>query len=163
MNFLPLYAFLDAKDRYMCVLSFISVAFFLQSVQEMVMLSTSLLSIKWTLRGKPKSLIGGDVVVKIHSKFTLNQISGQVTEHEELWDLSASSFLAESYFWASRRLFAASEAGKDVLDFVKDLNKRFTKENKNVEIYPDPSGDPTKVKVSLSHSSLITTMISIFS
>lgn len=112
----------------------------------MVMLSTSLLSIKWTLTGKTRSLVGGDLVVKIHSKFTLNQISGQVIEHEEMWDLSASSFLAQAYFWTSRRLFAASEAGKDAADFVKDLNKRFTPENKNVEMYPDPSGDPTKVK-----------------
>lgn len=114
----------------------------------MVMLSTSLLSIKWTLRGKPKSLlssIGGDLIVKIHSKFTLNQISGQVIEHEEIWDLSASSFLTQAYFWASRRLFSASETGKDLVDFVKDLNKRLTTENKNVEMYPDPSGDPTKV------------------
>ncbi|KAL3523312.1 hypothetical protein ACH5RR_016146 [Cinchona calisaya] len=117
------------------------------SVQEMVMLSTSLLSIKWTLRGKPKSLfssIMGDLIVKIRSKFTLNQISGQVIEHEELWDLSASSFLAQAYFWASRRLFATSETGKDVVDSVKDLNRRLTTENKNMEMYPDPSGDPTK-------------------
>lgn len=119
--------------------------FFLQSVQEMLMLSTSLLSIKWTLTGKPKSLIGEELIVKVHSKFTLNQISGQVIEHEELWDLSASSFLAQAYFWSSRRLYAASEAGKDVIDFVKDLNRRLTPENKNVEMYPDPSGDPTKV------------------
>ncbi|CDP04190.1 unnamed protein product [Coffea canephora] len=114
------------------------------SVQEMVMLSTSLLSIKWTLRGKPKSLIGEELIVKVHSKFTLNQISGQVIEHEELWDLSASSFLARAYFWASRRLHATSEAGKDVIDFVKDFNRRRTTENENVEMYPDPSGDPTK-------------------
>lgn len=111
----------------------------------MVMLSTSLLSIKWTLRGKPKSLIGEELIVKVHSKFTLNQISGQVIEHEELWDLSASSFLAQAYFWASRRLHATSEAGKDVIDFVKDFNRRRTTENENVEMYPDPSGDPTKV------------------
>lgn len=111
----------------------------------MVMLSTSLLSIKWTLRGKPKSPIGGELIVKVHSKFTLNQISGQVIEHEELWDLSESSFLAQAYFWASRRLFATSEAGKDVVDFIKDLSRRLTTDNKNVEIYPDPTGDPTKV------------------
>lgn len=122
-----------------------STCFFLQSVQEMVMLSTSLLSIKWTLMGKPKSLIGEELIVKVHSKFTLNQISGQVIEHEELWDLSASSFLAQAYFWASRRLYATSEAGKDVIDFVKDFNSRRTTENRNVEMYPDPSGDPTKV------------------
>lgn len=112
------------------------------------MLSTSLLSIKWTLRGKPKSplaIVGGDLNVKIQSKFTLNQISGQVIEHEEQWDLSESSIFAQAYFWASRRTFATTETGKDILDFFKDLPKRFTADNKNVEIYPDPSGDPTKV------------------
>ncbi|KAK6136357.1 hypothetical protein DH2020_029928 [Rehmannia glutinosa] len=117
------------------------------SVQQMVMLSTSVLNIKWTLRGKPKSpifSIGGDLIVKVDSKFTLNQISGQVIEHEELWDLSASSPIAQSYFWTSRRLFATLEAGKDVSDFIKDLTNRVSTQNKNVEMYPDPSGDPTK-------------------
>lgn len=116
----------------------------------MAMLSTSVLDIKWTLKGKPKSpifSIGGDLIVKVDSKFTLNQISGQVIEHEELWDLSSSSFVARAYFWASRRLFATLEAGKDVSDFIKDLSNRVTTDNKNVEMYPDPSGDPTKVKI----------------
>lgn len=104
--------------------------------------------------GKPKSLIGGElVIVKVHSKFTLNQISGQVIEHEEEWDLSSSSFLARAYFWASRRLHATSEAGKDAVDFVKDINRRLTTENKNVEIFPDPPGDPTKVSYKLLQSS----------
>lgn len=126
---------------------------FPQTVQEMVMLSTSLLSIKWTLRGKPKSplaIVGGDLIIKIQSKFTLNQISGQVIEHEEQWDLSESSIFAQAYFWASRRTFATTETGKDIVDFFKDLPKRFTSENKNVEIYPDPSGDPTKVIITPS-------------
>ncbi|KAK4385763.1 hypothetical protein Sango_2700300 [Sesamum angolense] len=117
------------------------------SVQQMVMLSTSVLNIKWTVKGKPKSpifRIGGDLSVKVDSKFTLNQISGQVIEHEELWDLSESSIVAQAYFWASRRLFATFEAGKDVSDFLKDLTDRFTTENKNFEMYPDPTGDPTK-------------------
>lgn len=115
----------------------------------MVMLSTSLLNIKWTLRGKPKSplfSIGGDLILKVDSKFTLNQISGQVVEHEESWDPSQSSLIAQAYFWASRRLFATIEAGKDVSDSIKDASKRITKENKNIEMYPDPTGDPTKVK-----------------
>lgn len=115
----------------------------------MVMLSTSVLNIKWTLRGKPKSpifTIGGDLILKVNSKFTLNQISGQVVEHEETWDLSQSSFIAQAYFWASRRLFATVEAGKDVSDSIKDVSKRLAKENKNVEMYPDPTGDPTKVR-----------------
>ncbi|KAL2526198.1 Uncharacterized protein Adt_11252 [Abeliophyllum distichum] len=117
------------------------------SVQQMMMLSTSVLNIKWTIKGKPKSSLfslGGDLIVKVNSKFTLNQISGQVIEHEELWDLSASSLIARAYFWTSRRLFSTVEAGKDVGDFIKDLKNRVTTENKNLEIYPDPTGDPTK-------------------
>ncbi|KAK6915766.1 Protein of unknown function DUF2358 [Dillenia turbinata] len=117
------------------------------SVQEMVMLSTSVLSIKWTIRGRPKSLImsvGGDVVVRINSQFTLNQISGQVIEHEESWDPSASSAIAQAYFWTSRRLFAAAEIAKDLADFVKTAGSRFSTEKENLGMYPDPSGDPTK-------------------
>lgn len=117
-----------------------------QSVQQMVMLSRSVLNIKWTLRGKPKSPLGGDLILKVNSIFTLNQISGQVVEHEESWDLSQSSFIAQAYFWASRQLFAIAEAGKDVSDSIKDVSKRMAKENKNVEMYPDPTGDPTKVR-----------------
>ncbi|KAM7497627.1 hypothetical protein LguiA_022041 [Lonicera macranthoides] len=116
-------------------------------VQEMMMLSTSILSIKWTLKGKPKSLvatIGGDVIVKINSQFTLNQISGQVIEHEESWDLSASSPIAQAYFWSSRRLFSTVEGGKDAADFVKKFTSRFSTEKENLEIFPDPSGDPSK-------------------
>ncbi|KAL8482312.1 hypothetical protein ACS0TY_028471 [Phlomoides rotata] len=113
----------------------------------MEMLSTSELHIKWTLRGKPKSpifRIAGDLVVRVNSKFTLNQISGQVIEHEESWDLSESPLVSQAYFWASRRLFATIEAGKDVSGSIKDLTKDMATENKNVEIYPDPNGDPTK-------------------
>ena len=52
-------------------------------MQEMVMLSTNVLSIKWTIRGKPKSVLEGDLMLRVTSKFTLNQISGRVIEHEE--------------------------------------------------------------------------------
>ncbi|KAI9156661.1 hypothetical protein LWI28_010244 [Acer negundo] len=117
------------------------------TVQEMVMLSTSVLSIKWTIKGKPKSVIaniGGDVIVKVSSKFTLNQISGQVIEHEETWDLSASSPIAQAFFWASRRLYATTEAGKDLGDLIKNLKRNISTAQENLEIYPDPSGDPTK-------------------
>ncbi|KAF3680384.1 hypothetical protein T459_30265 [Capsicum annuum] len=117
------------------------------SVQEMVMLSTSVLNIKWTVKGKPKFIlasIGGDLIIKVSSRFSLNQISGQVVEHEEQWDLSGSSIIAQAYFWASRRLFATVEAGKDVADFVKDLSSKSAKENKNMDVYPDPYGDPAK-------------------
>ncbi|MBA0555045.1 hypothetical protein Golob_014108 [Gossypium lobatum] len=119
-----------------------------QRVQEMVMLSTSVLNIKWTIQGKPKSFvagIGGDLIIRINSQFTLNQISGQVIEHEELWDLSSSSIIAQAFFWTSRRLFATVEAAKDLADGAKDLSSRFSTKQENTEVYPDPSGDPTKV------------------
>lgn len=117
------------------------------TVQEMVMSSSSTLSIKWTLRGKPKNAlfaIGGDLILRVNSRYVLNQISGQVVEHEELWDLSASSALAQSYFWISRRLFSAVESGKDTIDAVKNLTSSFSTEKENTDIYPDPLGDPTK-------------------
>lgn len=114
------------------------------------MLSIDELSIRWTLKGKPKnpliSSVGGDLILQINSKFILNQISGQVTEHTESWDLSASSVFAQGYFWVSRRLFSANEAGKDTIDFVKSNMSRLSQSREdNMEIYPDPSGDPTKV------------------
>ncbi|EOY09787.1 Uncharacterized protein TCM_025167 isoform 2 [Theobroma cacao] len=118
-----------------------------KKVQEMVMLSTSVLSIKWTIQGKPKSFlasIGGDLIIRVNSQFTLNQISGQVIEHEEFWDLSSSSVIAQGFFWTSRRLFATIEAGKDLADGAKDLSTRFSSKQENLEVYPDPSGDPTK-------------------
>ncbi|KAJ8747906.1 hypothetical protein K2173_012796 [Erythroxylum novogranatense] len=121
------------------------------TVQEMVMLSTSVLSIKWTLKGKPKSFIGsigGDLIIKVKSKFTLNQISGQVIEHEEIWDLSGSSAIGQAFFWTSRRLYSTFESGKDLNDFIKNLSRRMSTEKENLEIYPDPSGDPTKVSSS---------------
>lgn len=114
----------------------------------MTMLSTSVLRIKWTIRGKPKSFIagiGGDLIVRVTSKFTLNQISGQVIQHEEFWDLSASSAIAQAFFWASRALFSTSESIKDLADSAKNLSSNFSTEKENLEIYPDPSGDPTKV------------------
>ncbi|CAL8166993.1 unnamed protein product [Prunus armeniaca] len=118
-----------------------------QSVQEMSMLSTSVLSIKWTVKGKPKNIVGAvasDLIIRINSQFTLNQISGQVIEHKEFWDLSASSAIGKAYFWTSRRLFATIEGGKDLADLVKTISNQFPREKQNMEIYPDPSGDPTK-------------------
>ncbi|KAI3750840.1 hypothetical protein L2E82_21700 [Cichorium intybus] len=117
------------------------------SVQEMSMLSTSLLNIKWTLKGNPKNPVagvGGPVILKVDSRFTLNQISGQVIEHEEIWDLSSSTTIAQAYFWASRRLFSTSESAKDFSDSIKNLSSRFSSKKENLEIYPDPLGDPTK-------------------
>ncbi|CAL1385333.1 unnamed protein product [Linum trigynum] len=119
------------------------------SVQEMVMLSTSLLRIRWTVRGKPKSFLGallaGELIIKVNSEFTLNQISGQVIQHQEYWDLSASSPPGQAFFWASRRLFATVEAGKDLGVLFKDLSSRISiQKDSSDDIYPDPSGDPTK-------------------
>lgn len=114
----------------------------------MVMLSTSVLCIKWTIKGMPKSIfgsIGGDVIIRVTSLFTLNQISGQVIEHEESWDLSASSPTAQLFFWTSRRLFAAVEKGKDLSEDVRGLTRRLSPQKENLDYYPDPSGDPTKV------------------
>lgn len=114
----------------------------------MVMLSTSVLSIKWTIQGKPKSFlasIGGDLIIRVNSEFTLNQISGQVIEHQEFWDLASSSVIAKAFFWTSRRLFATIEAGKDFADGAKDLSTRFSTNEENLDVYPDPTGDPTKV------------------
>ncbi|MFS7996703.1 hypothetical protein Hanom_Chr12g01132931 [Helianthus anomalus] len=117
------------------------------SVQDMVMLSTSLLNIKWTLKGTPKNplaSVGGPVILKVDSRFTLNQISGQVIEHEESWDLSSSSTIAQAFFWASRRLFSTTESAKDFSDTLKKFSSRFSTKKENVDYYPDPSGDPTK-------------------
>lgn len=112
------------------------------------MLSTSVLNIKWMVKGKPKFLaissIGGHLIIMVNSRFTLNQISGQVIEHEELWDLSASSAIGQAYFWTSRQLFAAIESGKDINDAVKDIASRFSSQKESSDVYPDPSGDPTK-------------------
>ncbi|CAA7404783.1 unnamed protein product [Spirodela intermedia] len=118
------------------------------TVQEMMMQSTSVLSIKWTIKGKPKNIvvssIGGDLVLLVNSRFTLNQISGQVIEHEESWDLSSSSIIGQAYFWASRTLYSAIQAGNDTMDSAKKMTKRLSPEKENTEIFPDPLGDPTK-------------------
>ncbi|KAF5726336.1 hypothetical protein HS088_TW22G00013 [Tripterygium wilfordii] len=117
------------------------------TVQEMVMLSTSVLSIRWTVKGRPKSFIasiGGDLIIRVNSQFILNQISGQVLEHEEFWDLSDSSAAGQAFFWTSRRLFAAGEAGKDFVDFINNFTSLISTKEENLEIYRDPLGDPMK-------------------
>lgn len=134
----------------------------------MSMLSTSVLSIKWTIKGKPKNIVGGlilggdgDLTIRVNSQFTLNQISGQVTKHEEFWDLSASPVIAQSYFWTSRRLFATIESGKDLADAVKTLSSRFPTEKQDMDIFPDPSGDPTKVSHLVIKHSIYTQLCSV--
>ncbi|KAL0905235.1 hypothetical protein M5K25_027426 [Dendrobium thyrsiflorum] len=118
------------------------------TVQGMQMLSTSELIIKWLLKGRPKNpvfaILGGDLILQVNSRFTLNQISGQVIEHDEFWDLSASSVVGQTYFWISRGLFSTIEAGKDTIDAVKSMATGISSEKENKEIFPDLSGDPTK-------------------
>lgn len=121
------------------------------------MQSTSNLTIRWALRGKPKNplfaSVGGDVIVivRVESRFVLNQISGQVLEQAESWDLSASSLPAQAYFWLSRRVYSAVESGKDAIEAAKSAASSglTTKGDQNLEAYPDPSADPTKVRESL--------------
>jgi hypothetical protein len=133
----------------------------------MKMLSTSVLNIKWTLRGKPKlppaSALGGDLVLAVSSTFTMNQISGQVILHEDEWDLSASDPAAQAYFWTTRMAFSAVEGGKDLADgaqsLTKQLDKSAEKKNNN-SIYPDPSGDPRKVSRFRNLSSLLIVFVS---
>lgn len=114
------------------------------------MQSTSNLTIRWALRGKPKNplfaSVGGDVIVRVESRFVLNQISGQVLEQAESWDLSASSLPAQAYFWLSRRVYSAVESGKDAIEAAKSAASSglTTKGDQNLEAYPDPSADPTK-------------------
>ena len=118
-----------------------------QAVREMAMESTSVLKIKWVLRGKPKFAGSGDLVLSINGKFTLNQISGQVVEHIEDWDLSGSSPVAQAYFWLSRLSYSTLESGKDALDALKEFNEKVLEDsrgNRNENVYRDPT-DPTKV------------------
>ena len=95
------------------------------TVQEMVLFVTSVLSSKWIVKGNPKSslaFIGGDLVIQINSHYTINQISGQVIEREELWECSSSSIVGKTYFRSQyRRVYAAVEGAKDLADLVKDL------------------------------------------
>ncbi|KAK3166296.1 hypothetical protein QOZ80_1AG0043990 [Eleusine coracana subsp. coracana] len=119
------------------------------TVQEMSMQSTSTLTIKWAFRGKPKNpffaAVGGDVLVRVDSRFVLNQISGQVLEQVDSWDLSASSLPAQAYFWLSRRVYSTVESGKDTIEAAKSTASGLSsKKDQDIEAYPDPSGDPTK-------------------
>ncbi|GJN16950.1 hypothetical protein PR202_gb03979 [Eleusine coracana subsp. coracana] len=120
-----------------------------KTVQEMSMQSTSTLTIKWAFRGKPKNpffaAVGGDVMVRVDSRFVLNQISGQVLEQVDSWDLSASSLPAQAFFWLSRRVYSTVESGKDTIEAVKSTASGLSsKKDQDIEAYPDPSGDPTK-------------------
>ncbi|KAH7387727.1 hypothetical protein KP509_16G038200 [Ceratopteris richardii] len=114
------------------------------AVREMVMLSTSVLNIKWVLRGKPK-IPGPDIVLAVNDTFTLNQISGQVVEHLQEWDLSGCSPISQAYFWASRLAYSSVENSKDAAEAAQGLTKLFDqkKDEDKEKYYPDPT-DPTK-------------------
>eukprot|EP00245_Coleochaete_scutata_P006050 TRINITY_DN20162_c0_g1_i1.p1 TRINITY_DN20162_c0_g1~~TRINITY_DN20162_c0_g1_i1.p1 ORF type:complete len:329 (-),score=40.52 TRINITY_DN20162_c0_g1_i1:375-1361(-) len=112
---------------------------------EMTMRSTSELNVRWRVRGRARAAGAGDVVLIVTSKFVLNQISGQVTEHEEEWDLSSSSPPAAVYFLTSRLAFSIAQAGKDAPETIKKITDYFqAQDNEGSNIYPDPSGDPRK-------------------
>ncbi|KMZ58732.1 hypothetical protein ZOSMA_74G00750 [Zostera marina] len=114
------------------------------TVQEMMMLSTDVLNIKWIVKGKAKGLTFADLIVNVNSVFTLNQISGQVIEHNETWDVSSSSSISQGYFWSSRGFFSANQSIKDTMDLVKKVTDNFSDEKNNQNVYPDPTGDPRK-------------------
>lgn len=121
------------------------------AVREMEMLSTSVLNVKWVLQGRPSlfpaSLLGDLVIVAVDSTFTMNQISGQVVQHTETWDLSCSSIVGQAYFWSSRLAYVTSEAGKDAAEAIKSINKVFENKDKDGDssrIFSDLPTDPTK-------------------
>ncbi|XP_002977067.2 uncharacterized protein LOC9638651 [Selaginella moellendorffii] len=117
------------------------------AVRQMEMVSTSVLRIQWTIQGRPKLAAAsfvGDVLVNVTSTFTLNQISGQVLEHREEWDLSGNSPLAQAYFWLSRIAYSTVEAGKDTSELVQGVSKVIDKNlGDDSSIYVDPT-DPKK-------------------
>lgn len=114
------------------------------AVRDMVMLSTSVLNIKWVLRGRPK-IPGPDLVLAINDTFTLNQISGQVVEHVQEWDLSGSSPVAQAYYWASRLAYSTVESGRDAAEAVQGVGKLLQKDrNEDKEKYYRDPTDPTK-------------------
>lgn len=119
------------------------------AAREMVMLSTRVLNIKWVIRGKPKfpaPVFGGDLVLAINATYTLNQISGQVVEHVEEWDLSGCSAIAQAFFWASRLAYVIVEQGKDAIEAMQATSKQLQKgeDDDKPTYFRDPSGDPMK-------------------
>ncbi|KAL2641508.1 hypothetical protein R1flu_009095 [Riccia fluitans] len=118
------------------------------AIREMQMMSTSKLNIKWTLRGTPKlppaSVIGGELVLSVNSVYTVNQISGQVTEQVDEWDLSGSNPVTIPFFYASKLAYSAAESGKDLGESITNVAKNLDKKDQeNANIYSDPT-DPRK-------------------
>ncbi|CAI5500181.1 unnamed protein product [Closterium sp. Naga37s-1] len=108
----------------------------------MSMESTSVLVITWQLRGY-LVIPGGLLDARVTSTFTLNQISGQVIQHRDQWDVASSALPIQLAFWASRLAWAASEAIKDVTEKSGEGSKSGGGDSNY--IYPHPSGDPRRV------------------
>ncbi|CAI7843580.1 unnamed protein product [Closterium sp. NIES-54] len=83
-----------------------------QHMLGMSMESTSVLVITWQLRGY-LVIPGGLLDARVTSTFTLNQISGQVINHRDQWDVASSALPIQLAFWASRLAWSTSEAIKD--------------------------------------------------
>eukprot|EP00850_Spirogloea_muscicola_P002945 SM000011S19123 [mRNA] locus=s11:994272:995935:+ [translate_table: standard] len=118
-------------------------------VLQMVMRTTSELTIRWRVQGKPRlppaSLVAGPLLLTITSTFVLNQISGQVVEHRDEWDLSGSSVPGAAYFWSSRLAWTVAEQGRDASEAMKGAARLLDQgRDEGANIYPDPSGDPRK-------------------
>ena len=118
----------------------------------MVMRSTSQLTIRWRLRGSfllpGASQIGGPLTLTLTSTYELNQISGQVTDQTDEWELVGSSPAAAAFFWTSRLAWTVAESGRDAKETLGGM-KRFLDEGKEGDggnIYADPT-DPRKVFV----------------
>ncbi|CAI5972736.1 unnamed protein product [Closterium sp. NIES-65] len=108
----------------------------------MSMESTSVLVITWQLRGY-LVIPGGLLDARVTSTFTLNQISGQVINHRDQWDVASSALPIQLAFWASRLAWSTSEAIKDVTEKSGEGSKSGGGDSNY--IYPHPSGDPRRV------------------
>lgn len=73
----------------------------------------------------------------------------QVVNHEDAWDLSASPPQAAVLFYASRLAWSTVQASKDLSDAASKAGSLLDRAqgSDNSFVYPDPSGDPRKVRV----------------
>lgn len=117
------------------------------AILQMVMRGPGVLNIRWRVKGRlrfpPAALAAGDLVLTVSSTFTLNQISGQVVEHRDEWNLGGSSPPAAAYYWASRLAWTVNEAGKDASDAFKAVFRFLDRRDDMGNIYADPT-DPRK-------------------
>eukprot|EP00271_Cylindrocystis_brebissonii_P008701 TRINITY_DN23182_c0_g1_i1.p1 TRINITY_DN23182_c0_g1~~TRINITY_DN23182_c0_g1_i1.p1 ORF type:complete len:405 (+),score=85.91 TRINITY_DN23182_c0_g1_i1:997-2211(+) len=116
---------------------------------QMVARSTSQLTIRWRVRGDLRlpgaSLLAGPLTLTVLSTFELNQISGQVVEHREEWELAGSSPAAAAYFWSSRLSWTVAELGRDAQEALTGIQKIINSslDGNGGDIYADPA-DPQK-------------------